>query len=1018
MDYYNLKKENLIEEILRLKQENDLLSESGGGFKFIFENSGKAIIIINDKGKILNSNKAAKSLFGSRDTKKNKSSLREFRCSDGSGLLDNVLKSAETGRFRQEVSINGELAVIDCEVLFNNKSNIICVFNKEQSDAYLQNDLNDLISGHYDFFNSIDAGINIIGRDFRIKYSNDSVKKLNSENQNSANRKCFEIYGKSKQNGQCDKCPIADTFTDGAVHRQIIPLGNSHGYKSYQVTSLPIKDGSGGISAAIEFITDTRKNINDSAKFDEIFFTKDILDSLPVPVFIKNTNGRYLTCNKEFTRYFHLEEKDIAMKNDTELFGKHFADIFAHSDFETIKNGKFEEYLDSFIISDNQPSECFLVRKTLCKSDGDKSLIIGAATDITETKNIQNELIKQKNYIFNIIENANVMIIGLDLEGNITLFNKMAENITGYSREEIMGKNYFDYIVPRDKFPGVYESFIHFSHSKVIKFDNFENYIYTKSGEEKYISWRDSATVEGNKVTGIISFGIDLSFSRYERETLRRFTMAAELSDSAILIADINGSIKYINPAFTKITGYSFDEVKGKNSLYFKSRMTDSDAFNKLWKKIKSGQNFKGEFKFKRKNGEQYWESNSISPIKDESGEITDIIVIKNEITKYKNSLENMNGKKDKEKETIEYFKLLISDIINVIKIPLDYVMKEIEILRSADKGSDDIEYLLEINKKLHHISRMTNYFAEIAKPDSGDFSVNIKEHNLVKIFGELLSGSGVPEIDDEKGFLNSHLESGILVSGDGTIIRLILDNLLTDIAIYKAEHPIKIEVKKTAEMNNFFADIIISCKNSVMPENDAALFKKSFEDNNNPGIRVFSGLAKLLGGSVNIQYYDDAKLKYIFRLPLSDKDVFSIENSGNEKINENITPALTAADALKPRILFSAENEINIKIAVSLLQKHFDIDIAANIEEASMKHNAHKYDIILIDVNPQSEKNIFMLLKEIRSRGIRKGIPVIAVSNYDVISERKKLLNAGFTDYLARPFTKGQLLYIINKYI
>jgi|GEM_PF-6560417 PAS domain S-box-containing protein len=780
MDYCNLKKEKLIEEILRLTQENDLLSDSGDGFKFIFEKSGKAIIIINDKGKILNSNKAAKLLFGSRDTKKNKSHLREFRCSDGSDLLDNVMKSTKTGRFKQEVSIKGELVSVECEVLFKSNNNIICVFNKEQSDDNLRNDLNDLISGHSDFFNNIDAGINIIGRDFRIKYSNDYAKKLNPENHNSANRKCYEIYGKSKLNMQCEKCPIAETFNDGAVHRQIITLGNSHRHRSYQVTSFPIKDGSGGIAGAIEFITDTRKDINDSAKFDDKFFTKDILDSLPVPIFIKNTDRKYLTCNKEFTRYFHLEEKDMSMKNDTELFGKHYAEIFAYSDFETIKNGKYEEYLDTFRVSEDQPPGFFLIRKTLCKSDGDASLIIGAAMDITETKNIQDELTRQKNYIFNIIENANVMIIGLDLEGNITLFNKMAENITGYSRDEIMGKNYFDYIVPRDKFPGVYESFMHFSHSKVIKYDNFENYIYTKSGEEKYISWRDSATVDDNKVTGIISFGIDLSFSRYERETLRRFTMAAELSESGILIADKNGSVKYINPAFTKITGYSFDEVKGKNSLYFKSRMTDSEAFNNVWKKIKSGQNFKGEFKFKKKNGEQYWESNSISSIKDENGQISDIIVIKNDITKYKNSPEMMS----------------------------------------------------------------------------------------------------------------------------------------------------------------------------------------------------------------------------------------------KEKISDNIPPALSAVETIKPRILFAAENDINIKITVSLLKKHFDVEIASDSNDAFMKHNAQKYDVILMDINPQTEKNIFKILNEIRSRSIRKGIPVIAVSNFDVITERKKLINAGFTDYLARPITKKQLLFVINKYI
>ena len=83
-----------------------------------------------------------------------------------------------------------------------------------------------------------------------------------------------------------------------------------------------------------------------------------------------------------------------------------------------------------------------------------------------------------------------------------------------------------------------------------------------------------------------------------------------------IVITDINGDIEYVNPKFTALTGYTFEEVIGKNPRISKSGNTPPEEYKSLWTTIKSGAEWRGELCNKKKNGELFWESVSISSVK------------------------------------------------------------------------------------------------------------------------------------------------------------------------------------------------------------------------------------------------------------------------------------------------------------------------------------------------------------------------------------------------------------------
>jgi len=113
----------------------------------------------------------------------------------------------------------------------------------------------------------------------------------------------------------------------------------------------------------------------------------------------------------------------------------------------------------------------------------------------------------------------------------------------------------------------------------------------------------------------------------------RLLTHAIENSPATIIITDAEGRIVYANPKFVETTGYTIAEVIGQNPRLFKSGETSSADYRKLWQTILAGNEWRGTFRNRRKDGRLYWERASISPVFDDSGRISHFMAVKEDIT-------------------------------------------------------------------------------------------------------------------------------------------------------------------------------------------------------------------------------------------------------------------------------------------------------------------------------------------------------------------------------------------------
>ena len=229
--------------------------------------------------------------------------------------------------------------------------------------------------------------------------------------------------------------------------------------------------------------------------------------------------------------------------------------------------------------------------------------------------------------INNILASISEAFFSMDNQLVMNYFNDAAEELMGRRREDILGRNLFD------AFPELKGSIFEINFRKAMaekKALSFETYFDRKP----YCNWYD---VQVYPQSGGLSVYFQVITQRKQAETsLRQLFQAVEQSPIIVVITDRQGFIEYVNPRFCQVTGYVPEEVIGKNPRLLKSGQTTAIEYKRLWETICAGKEWRGEFLNRKKNGDDFWEWAIISPVKNESGQITHFLASKEDITERK----------------------------------------------------------------------------------------------------------------------------------------------------------------------------------------------------------------------------------------------------------------------------------------------------------------------------------------------------------------------------------------------
>ncbi|ACB76351.1 PAS domain S-box protein [Opitutus terrae] len=135
---------------------------------------------------------------------------------------------------------------------------------------------------------------------------------------------------------------------------------------------------------------------------------------------------------------------------------------------------------------------------------------------------------------------------------------------------------------------------------------------------------------------------VDITARKLAEIELRKLSRAVEQSPVSVIITETSGEIEYVNPWFTETTGYSLEEVRGKNPRVLSSGETSGETYREMWQAITSGREWRGEFHNRRKDGTLFWEAATIGPIFDDEGKISRFLAVKEDITERKRASERI----------------------------------------------------------------------------------------------------------------------------------------------------------------------------------------------------------------------------------------------------------------------------------------------------------------------------------------------------------------------------------------
>ncbi|MCU7811561.1 MAG: PAS domain S-box protein, partial [Candidatus Thiodiazotropha sp. (ex Notomyrtea botanica)] len=183
-----------------------------------------------------------------------------------------------------------------------------------------------------------------------------------------------------------------------------------------------------------------------------------------------------------------------------------------------------------------------------------------------------------------------------------------------------------------------------------------------KTDQDAWYLASNNLTSEG----GLVCVRSDITESKRSESELRKLSRALEQSPASVIITSTDGTIEYVNPKFEEVSGYSAEEVIGKNPRILKSGDKSQQEYREMWDTLLAGKEWRGTFHNKRKEGSVYWEAASISPLRDENGKITHFIAVKEDVTAQKRAEDQLRMNATVFDTTSEG--IIVTDADNLIK--------------------------------------------------------------------------------------------------------------------------------------------------------------------------------------------------------------------------------------------------------------------------------------------------------------------------------------------------------------
>jgi PAS domain S-box-containing protein len=516
-------------------------------------------------------------------------------------------------------------------------------------------------------------------------------------------------------------------------------------------------------------------------------------------------------------------------------------------------------------------------------------------------------------------------------------------------------------------------------------------------------------------------------------DEIRKLSRAVEQSPNSVVITDTEGRIEYANPATLILTGYTSEETIAKIAGILSTHEKTREEYSFIWETIRSGKEWTGEFHNKKKNGELYWESTTISPIFNENGIITHYVAIMKDITESKQLTTDLISAKEKAEESDRLKSAFLANMSHEIRTPMNGILGFAALLKEPGlEGSQQQEYIRIIEKSGARMLNIINDIISIAKIESGQTDLKYSETNVNDQVKDLFDFF-TPEADHKGLHLyleNSLPENNALIKTDKEKLTVVLTNLIKNAIKFTKHGSITVGYKlgpakiinedgmsvKPDVLEFFVKDTGVG----IRQENKEIIFERFRQGSESLtrdyegaglGLSISKAYVELLGGRIWLESNPEENGSvFSFSIPY----IPILLKPGNI-INTN--PNIKSVDMIKPLKILISEDDETSDLLIAIMLRKFNTEILhakTGIEVLEILQQRPDIDMILMDIQ-MPEMNGYEATREIRK--FNNDIIIVAQTAYALSGEREKAMDAGCDDYFAKPIDQNMLNEVIMKY-
>lgn len=719
------------EKIINEKISIKTLSESESSYKLIFERAADAIFISDLKGNFVDVNQTACKTLGY--TKRELLAMNVIDVDPEFDDFTKLMNFWETHTPGKSIILetrhkkkNGEIfpVEVNIEIIKYEDTEFVIGFARNTTERKKAEELLQISKFTLDHASMPITWVNKAGT---ITYANHVSTKFFGKNIDQIKgEKVWKIY------------PNSNSKTWKKHWEKLVKTGFVLNHSTYDLNekksfidihSFYIKTSEVEYSVNISIDVTEQKEIEEALteseeRFKLAFFTSP--DSININSIY---DGTYIEVNKGFSEITGYTREEVIGKSSLAL------NIWADpKDRDKLVKGLTEDgfvkNLEAKFITKNGKIIDGLMSATIIKWKG-KPHVINISREITSLKETERQLRENEARFRSIFENNHAVMLIVDPNnGKIINANPAAIKFYGYSRETFIDNLRVHQLnVMSTKQVNRNLNYV----QKSIK-EFFQVKHQLANGEIKDVEVY-SGKININDRILLFSIIHDITDRVRAEEEIMKLSLAIKQSPVLVVITDTEGSIEYVNPKFENVTGYRLEEVRGQNPRILKSGHTSIETYKELWNTIKSGKTWKGEFYNKKKNGDFYWESVSISPIFNSNNELTHFLAVKEDITESKNYEAQLITAKELAEKSEKLKTEFLAQMSHEIRSPINVILSFANLLQTEIKPQDtEFSELVfsSINSAGRRIIRTIDLILNMSEIQTGTYVPNIKPINLI----------------------------------------------------------------------------------------------------------------------------------------------------------------------------------------------------------------------------------------------------------------------------------------------